>query len=179
MPVALAAVFAAADVWAASSPERGWVEYLAPPSACPGATDASAPVAVQREAIGCLVNWARGRARNRRLAPSRPLERAAVLKGLRVAACGDFAHAPCGTEVTATVRRAGYAYRRYGENLFAGTWGRYAPREVVAAWLRSPSHRATLLAAQYRDVGAALVRARGLVGMPDAAVWVAAFGVRR
>ncbi len=139
----------------------------------------SAPLAVQREAIACLVNWARGRASNRRLAPSRPLERAAVLKGLRVAACGDFAHAPCGTSVTAPVRQAGYAYRRYGENLFAGTWGRFTPRDVVAAWLRSPPHRETLLAPHYRDVGAALVRARDLAGTGDAALWVAAFGVRR
>ena len=102
-----------------------------------------------------------------------------MLKGREVASCGQFSHTPCGADADATVRASGYRYRTLGENLFAGTWGRFSPREVVAAWLRSPPHRATILDRRFRHVGVAPVRAHGLLGDGDAVVWTATFASPR
>ena len=77
------------------------------------------------------------------------------------------------------MKAAGYRYARFGENLFAGTWGKYSARDVVNAWLQSPPHRANMLNARFRDLGAAPVRASGLLGGGDVVVWTATFGSRR
>ena len=66
-------------------------------------------------------------------------------EGPRGGVVRQFSHTPCGADFTASVRRAGYRYRRFGENLFAGPWGRVTARDVVAAWLKSPGHRANIL----------------------------------
>ena len=154
--------------------------YLAPAGACPSADDASADSPTQARAIACLVNWARAQDRRGRLVRRSALRRAAELKGQRVASCGQFSHTPCGTPVTAGVQAAGYHYATFGENLYAGTWGAVSARDVVRAWLESPPHRANMLSPSYRDVGAAAVRANGLLGGSDAVVvWTATFGSRR
>ena len=107
------------------------------------------------------------------------LQRAAALKGQRVASCGQFSHTPCGSAVTEAVNASGYRYARFGENLFAGTWGQFSARDVVTAWLQSPSHRATLLSPRFRHLGVAPVRASGLLDGTDAVVWTAAFAAPR
>ena len=180
LAVCVAALTAAALL---ASVARGatdpWAAYLAPAGTCPGEDDAAAPVARQAATIGCLVNWARAQRRRGRLLEKPALERAAALKGRVVASCGQFSHTPCGTDVSAAVRRAGYRFAVFGENLFAGPWGRVTPREVVAAWLWSPPHRANLLASRFRDLGVAPARAPGLLGAGDAVVWTAAFALPR
>lgn len=44
-----------------------------------------------------------------------------------------------------------------GETLAWGSGPRGAPRAIVAAWLRSPPHRAVLLSRRYREIGLAAV----------------------
>jgi uncharacterized protein YkwD len=158
---------------------RSWNAYLAPESACGAAGDPTAPAAVQVRAVTCLVNWARAQDRRGRLVRRSSLQRAAMLKGQRVATCGQFSHTPCGSPLTAAVNAAGYRYTRFGENLFAGTWGAVSPRDVVSAWLQSPPHRHTLLMRGYRDLGVAPVQASGLLGGSDAVVWTATFASPR
>lgn len=158
---------------------RGSSAYLAPAGTCSAADDAAAPFDVQTRAVACLVNWARMQERRSRLSRRSALTRAAELKGLSVASCGQFSHTPCGTAVTSGVNAAGYRYATFGENLFAGTWGRVSPRDVVKAWLDSPPHRANMLSGQFRHVGAAPVRANGLLGGADAVVWTATFASPR
>ena len=158
---------------------RSWNVYLAPEGTCPSATDAAAPADVQTRAVTCLVNWARAQDHRSRLVSRPALRRAATLKGARVASCSQFSHTPCGWKATAAVRAAGYRYRTFGENLFAGTWGRVSPRDVVSAWLQSPPHRANMLSPRFRDLGTAPVHATGLLDGADAVVWTAAFGSRR
>ena len=153
--------------------------YLAPAGSCASAVDASAPAAAQSRAITCLVNWARAQERRSRLVQRPRLERASELKGQRVAACGQLSHTPCGVDVTAAVREAGYPYGVFGENLFVGTWGKDSARDVVAAWLASPPHRAIILGRQFRHLGAAPTRAPGLLGSSDAVVWTATFASPR
>ncbi len=109
------------------------------------------------------------------LAQPAALQRAAALKGRGVASCGVLTHAPCCSDPTASLRASGYRYSSFGENLFVGAWGEVTPRDVVATWLQSPAHRANILRSEFRDLGAALVRAPGFLGDGDAAVWVATF----
>jgi len=153
--------------------------YLAPDNACASASDPNAPAAVQTRAIVCLVNYARAQDRRRRLVQRPRLHLAAELKGERVATCKQFSHTPCGAALTSDVQAAGYRYSTFGENLFAGTWGHYSARDVVNAWLNSPPHRANMLNGRFRDLGAAPVRATGLLDGGDAVVWTATFGTRR
>ena len=153
--------------------------YLAPAGACEGSTDPAASRAVQRQAVTCLVNWARTRAGLRSLARSSSLERAATLKGRGVAACGQLSHTPCGLDLTGPVRRAGYRYSSFAENLFAGSSGVYSARDVVTAWLQSPGHRANLLHPGFRHVGAALVPTNSFPGYGVAMVWITDFASPR
>jgi uncharacterized protein YkwD len=177
--LALASLLAFVVAGRADGAGRSWTAYVAPEGTCRSATDPLASAAVQVQAVSCLVNWARAQDRRTRLVRRTALQRAAVLKGQRVASCGQFSHTPCGSAVTAAVQAAGYRYATFGENLFAGTWGRVSARDVVTAWLQSPPHRANLLGRSFRDVGVAPVLAHGLLGGGDAVVWTATFGSRR
>jgi uncharacterized protein YkwD len=163
----------------ADGAERAASAYLAPVGACRAADDAAAPFADQARAVACLVNWARKQESRSRLLRRSALTRAAELKGQRVASCGQFSHTPCGAAVVSGVDAAGYRYATFGENLFAGSWGRVTPRDVVSAWLSSPPHRANMLSGNFRHVGAAPVRANGLLGGIDAVVWTATFASPR
>jgi len=154
---------------------RLWNAYLAPASVCEGSADRAASPRVQQRAITCLVNWARARHRQGRLSPSHLLRRAAALKGHGVASCRQISHTPCGSDAAAPVRRSGYEYTRFGENLYVGALGSASAREVVSAWLQSPGHRANILHPGFRDFGAALVRADGIFYAGAAVVWIAAF----
>lgn len=154
---------------------RAWSTYLAPVGACARESGEGASPAAQARAVGCLVNWARTREGVKRLTVRRALMRAAAMKGRVVAECGQFSHTPCGSDVSAEVRAAGYRFALFGENLYAGPWGRVSPREVVSAWLRSPSHRANLLSPAYRELGVAPARAPGLLGSGESVLWTAAF----
>ena len=49
---------------------------------------------------------------------------------------------------------AGYSYRVAGENL---AYGYRTPTGITHAWMQSPTHRANLLSAKYREVGYACV----------------------
>ncbi len=153
--------------------------YLAPAGVCRAAEDPNASPAAQIRAVSCLLNWARARAGFRRLERRSALQRAATLKGRRVASCGQFSHTPCGSSVTASVKASGYRYGWFGEIMFAGTWRRVSAREVVKTWLDSPPHRANVLRRQFRHVGVAPVRAPGLLDGADAVVWTATFASPR
>jgi uncharacterized protein YkwD len=170
----ISAVLAAAALAPSSlGGDVDWSAYVAPSGTCAGGDDASATLFVQRRAIRCLVNWARRRAGKRSLTPSRTLQRAAVVKGRKVAECGELTHAPCGSDPLAPLRASGYPYASFGENLAVGSRGQVTAREIVAAWLGSPPHRANVLGAGFRNIGAALIGSRA------EAVWVATFGSRR
>jgi uncharacterized protein YkwD len=158
---------------------RAWNAYLAPASACPGSTSASAPAGVQRRAVTCLINWARKRSGRAKLAPSTSLVRAASMKGERVASCGQLSHTPCGSDLIGPLKASGYRYTSFGENLYAGAAGSVTPRQVVTAWLQSAGHRENVLRPYFRDVGATFVQAQGLFNAGPEVVWVATFGSRR
>ena len=175
----LATVAALAFATSANGGESGWNAYLAPASACPGSTDPGASAPAQIRSVTCLVNYARTQDGRNRLAQSPALTRAAAIKGKGVANCMQFSHTPCGGSFTESIDRAGYRYSSVAENLYAGPWGRVSARDVVSAWLKSSGHRANILRAGYRHVGAAPVRANGLLGNGVSVVWTATFASPR
>lgn len=85
------------------------------------------------------------------LAVNPVLQGAAQKKADDMASKGYFAHvAPDGTEPWAWFKRVGYAYVYAGENLavnFADS------KDVVDAWMRSPSHRANIMNGHYTEIG--------------------------
>jgi uncharacterized protein YkwD len=168
------AAHAAGPAPASGDPAAGLV---APASACPAAVAGTA----RASELLCLVAWARARRGVRPLGPSAALARSALLKARDVRRCRDFSHTACGRAFGSTFRRAGYAPRRHaiGENLAWGVGSTATPRAVLAAWLRSAPHRATLLGPRWRRVGVASVAAPGLFGQPAATVWVLQVGAAR
>jgi uncharacterized protein YkwD len=175
----LAMAVAVVLVGRADGAGQAWSAYLAPSDVCPGANDRGAAASLQARSVRCLVNWARAQEQRPGLRPSRALRRAAELKGRGVASCGELSHAPCSSRVTDAVRQSGYRYSSFGENLFAGIDRHVSPRDVVAAWLQSPPHRANILRPGFREVGFASVSAPGFFGVGGSVVWVAAFGARK
>ena len=176
----LAATLAAlALAGSANGGESASNAYLAPASACPGSANPAAPAAAQIRSVTCLVNYARAQDGRSRLAQSAALTRAAAIKGRGVANCLQFSHTPCGGSFTESIDRAGYRYSSVAENLYAGPWGRVSARDVVSAWLKSSGHRANILRAGYRHVGAAPVQAKGLLGNGVSVVWTATFASPR
>lgn len=159
----------------ADGAQRAWASYLAPAGTCAGENEVQVSREQKARAIGCLVNWARAQDGRRGLRQRGSLARAAALKGRAVAACGQFSHTPCGTDVDAQVRKTGYRFARFGENLYAGPWGRVSAQQVVGAWLGSPPHRANLLSPAYRELGIAPAKAAGLLGSGESVLWTAAF----
>lgn len=65
-----------------------------------------------------------------------------------------FEHeSPDGKNVSDLGDAAGYGYVTVGENLAVGDFE--SDREIVAAWMESPSHRANMLNKQYQEIGIA------------------------
>jgi uncharacterized protein YkwD len=156
-----------------------WTAYLAPAGACTGSDDGGASALAQRRAMRCLVNWARARHRQQGLLPSRSLRRAAALKGQGVVACRQVSHTPCGLDAAAPLRKTGYRFAHFAENLYMGSVGATTPREVVSMWLQSPPHRQNILRPGFRDVGTAVLRADGVFYEGSAVVWIVAFASPR
>lgn len=172
---AAAAVLVSALPGAASAASTD--DLLAPAAACPGQSDASAPVAAQEATMSCMVNFARRGAGLHGLRRNRLLTLAATRKARDVIACRQFSHTACGRPFATRISQAGYRYRAAGENLAMGDGPSGAPREVMRAWLDSSGHRSNLLRPIYRDQGIAL-RVGDMPGYPHALVWVNEFGVR-
>jgi uncharacterized protein YkwD len=68
-----------------------------------------------------------------------------------LAAQSNISHTgPDGSNPGDRLRRCGYRWRSYGENLAAG---QSSAEEVVAAWMASPGHRRNILNAKVREIG--------------------------
>ena len=89
----------------------------------------------------------------------------------RMIACGELSHAPCGEPLRAPAS-ARRGYRTTGENLFYGAGGLGTPRQAVAGWLGSATHRAILLDARWQELGSAVRHVARFDGNAHVAVWV-------
>jgi uncharacterized protein YkwD len=125
------------------------------------------------------VNAVRAQHGLRQLHRARTLDASALLKAEAIRSCGQFSHTPCGMPVTRTFQRTGY-FRgrvRVGENLYFGTGSLGSAGSALAAWLRSPPHRANLLG-RWHDAGIGIVHAPSLFGYGDVWLYVMEFGSR-
>jgi len=83
------------------------------------------------------------------------LNQAALAKATDMFENNYWAHiSPTGTEPWYFVTSSGYKYQHAGENLARDFSN---PKDVVAAWMASPTHRQNLLDTRYKDIGIAVV----------------------
>jgi uncharacterized protein YkwD len=147
-------------------------------SACAGATTAAGDMRSRLEAMYCGVNVVRRAYGLSVVRGNVPLNRSSLFKATAVRHCG-FTHTPCGMAFSGTFRRAGYLpARAFAENLAWGQADLGSPLRTLAIWLKSPPHRANLLARQWRDLGIAVERGR-MFGRDNVSLWVMQFGRRR
>jgi uncharacterized protein YkwD len=111
-----------------------------------------------RTAVLCLVNRERTAHGEAPLRPNAHLRRAAQAHTLSMAFGDYFQHSgPSGQSPLSRMRAAGYISSHVGyevgENIAWGTMYLATPRAIVAAWMRSPGHRANILDPRYRDTG--------------------------
>jgi uncharacterized protein YkwD len=106
----------------------------------------------------CLLNVQRAAHGLPPLRANRRLRAAAITHSLDMVRHGYFGHeALGGLRLSSRVIRARYTTRggrwTLGENIGAGTGRLSTARQMVAAWMRSPPHRANVLSGGFRDVG--------------------------
>ncbi|TMK72836.1 MAG: CAP domain-containing protein [Actinobacteria bacterium] len=153
---------------------------LALSSAVTPATAGSSSTSQLPTQLRSLVNATRAQYGLPRLRRSARLDASALLKAEAIRSCRSFSHTPCGNSFARTFQQTGY-FRgnvRVGENLFWGSGGLGTPASAVAAWLKSPPHRANLLGRGWRDVGVGMVYAQSIFGASNVWIFVVQFGRR-
>jgi len=150
---------------------------------CPGAYSiprvATMPPA--RTATICLMNYERALRRQVPLRPSGGLTIAGNRHAGDMVSRRYFSHvAPGNVSFTTRILRTRYVAPRgawsLGENIAWGGGELATPAATVAAWMRSPGHRANVLKSTYREVGVGMT-----IGTPTGAVgatYTAEFGRR-
>jgi uncharacterized protein YkwD len=99
-----------------------------------------------------LVNQERGRARLPPLTAHAPLSKVAQAHSEAMAGRGFYGHIdPEGRDVAARLAAVGYPVLASAENIARG---QASPVDVVAGWMASPGHRANILNANLRLIGA-------------------------
>jgi len=161
----------------------GWTVVLARPA--PPLPSASFPDWQDAgQAILDGVNAARAEARicgAQQFAPAPPLRwnpalgAAALAHSRDMAARRYFSHtARDGSDAALRAQRAGYAWRRIGENI---AFGQHSPQDALASWLTSPGHCANIMNGDFTEMGAAYgVTADGRSGI---VYWTQVFGKPR
>ncbi len=152
---------------------------VAPPAACPNQEDLGAPASIQERAMTCMVNFARRQAGLGELIDNAALAQSAHDKSLDILRCDSFSHFACEREFTFWMKETGYTAApcwRVGENLAWGTGAQGSVRSILAAWLRSPTHRANLLG-DFGETGLSL-QVGTLEGLGGTRVWAQHFGSR-
>jgi hypothetical protein len=86
---------------------------------------------------------------------NKALDEAALAKAADMFSQGYWAHvSPTGTEPWSFITRSGYKYQHAGENLARDFSN---PKDIVSAWMASPTHKQNLLDARYQDIGVAVM----------------------
>lgn len=99
---------------------------------------------------------------------------AAQAKANDMAAKNYWSHdSPNGQTPWSFITAAGYHYEAAGENL---AYGFDSGSDVVTAWMNSPTHRANVLGASYKDVGFGVAQAPNYQGKGLETIVVAEYG---
>jgi uncharacterized protein YkwD len=136
------------------------------------------------KSVRCLINEERRRQGLRELAAHSALKKAAKGHTRRMVSGGCFAHTcPGEPDLVRRVTSTGYlpcgaCTWGVGENIGWGDSDYSSPAAIVAAWMRSPGHRAIILTGSMEDVDIGV--RTGKPGNPDsdAATYTADFGYR-
>jgi uncharacterized protein YkwD len=152
---------------------------MAPPSVCPGQSNAAAPIYRQERAMRCMTNFARRHADMAGFARSAKLSDSADRKGEDILRCDSFSHYACGRDFTFWLRRVNFIGGCWtaGENIAWGTGELGDARSVFRAWMHSSGHRANILGGDFSQLGVSL-RVGTLGSTHGAHVWVQHFGDR-
>ncbi|MCR4279840.1 MAG: CAP domain-containing protein [Candidatus Komeilibacteria bacterium] len=110
--------------------------------------------AISRNEIYVLTNELRNLQQLPPLAMNEKLNAAALAKAKTIIAEDFFSHnGKNGRYFTTWIDDTGYDYQLIGENLAAGF---QTNKEVLKAWMDSPTHRANILNNRYREIGIAI-----------------------
>jgi uncharacterized protein YkwD len=124
-----------------------------------GLTPTTHDLKLIKAATLCLVNRERAAHGERPLRANLRLGRAAQAHARSMAVYDYFEHvSPSGLTPLARMRAVGYISSSHvgyevGENIAWATLSLATPRAIVAAWMRSPGHRANILDPRYRETG--------------------------
>ena len=121
-----------------------------------------------------LHNRQRARRNLPRLCVHPALQRAARAHSARMLRRDSFSHGNVGKRL----RKAGYRWRHYGENIAWGTGSKGSPKSRFKGWMKSNSHRPNILSRKFREVGIGLAVGK-YSGFRGARMWTADFGRRR
>lgn len=132
----------------------------------------------------CLLNTQRTRRGLRKLRLNARLSKAAQQHTVDMVKRNYFSHvSKSGANIVDRLTRTGYmrGARSWtvGENLAWGSGNRSPPREIIAAWMNSPGHRANILERHFREIGIGVVfEAPRSVRGSAAATYTTTFGAR-
>jgi len=76
------------------------------------------------------------------------------------------------------LKRFGYDWRTYGENIAWGSGSRGSPEKIFRNWMKSRGHRSNILNRRFREVGVG-VETGTFKGIKGASVYTVDFGMRR
>jgi uncharacterized protein YkwD len=154
-------------------------ELVATADACPGSRSLRISAAKRREALMCLINYARASSGLPPVRSSGALSRVAHAKGRDVVACSDFSHTACGKRAFAYVESSGFPFRLVGENLFYSQRPVGTALDAFLAWLRSPPHRRLMFLPSFSDAGTAVFKLRSFSGTARVELWILELAQRR
>jgi uncharacterized protein YkwD len=130
----------------------------------PFETPSAANTSAMNQRVLELINEARSQKRrcgSKRYQPAAPLKRDAQLDKAALRHARDMAahsflghDGTDGTRVAQRATDAGYAWRKVGENVAAGS---PTPEQAVEDWLESPGHCANLMTSDYTETGIAVI----------------------
>lgn len=140
-----------------------------PCASAAAAQPSNATLGAVRQATLCLVNRQRARHRLPALRSDRRLGRPAGAHASDMVAHRYFAHeSRSGRSVTDRLRASGFvrASRSWavGENIAWGAASLSTAKSIVAAWMKSPPHRAAILDRRFRHAGIGIA-----LGLPSGA----------
>ena len=146
---------------------------------------AGASLKSARSATLCLLNAQRRKHGLRRLSHNRKLALAGKRHARDMVRRDYFSHdSASGADFVSRIMKTNYvpaaAAWHLGENLAWGDRSKATPRAIVRAWMRSPGHRANILASRFREIGIAIVLGAPVPGVSRAATYATEFGrIRR
>jgi len=151
-------------------------------ASCPdeGLVPAQASTQAARDSVACLINEQRALSGLGPLTVQLSLQQAGQQHSKAMNKRNFFAHGSAMNRV----KRAGYlggaSVWRVGEVIAWGKSGGGTPKSVVASWMRSPTHRATLLMPGFRELGVGVAKGSPLSRKRQlgSAIYTVDFGYR-